>query len=84
MSRGKQQCSALHTFVANEQFQGSRSDFTILHMYLFKSFQNLQQSMCRYLRVEFRSEMNIYFYQLGLDKCPMITTLTKPELYLWI
>ena len=28
--------------------------------------------------------MNIYFYQLGLDKCPMITTLTKPELYLWI
>lgn len=47
-------------------------------------FQYLHQEVCRHMRVGFRSEMNIYFYQLGksLDKCSVIITLTKPELYL--
>lgn len=42
-ARGKQQCSALHTLMANVQFQGFMSDFKILHMHPCKSFENLQQ-----------------------------------------
>lgn len=43
------------------------------------SFQCLHQEICRHLRVGFRSEINIDFYQLGEGKCSVIITLTKPQ-----